>query len=63
MMWFRKLTLEEQISRVKAEAKSRCISCPSVNVGYMAVAIDLGYNEAAEHFMREMIREKIEQLT
>lgn len=61
-MWFRKLTLEEQIKRVKQEARRREVSCPSANVAYLAIAADLDYTEAAEYFWREIIKEKIRQL-
>ena len=62
-MWFRKLTLQEQIEQVKAEARKRKLSCPSAAVGYTAVAVDLGFDEAAEHFLREVIQQKLEALT
>lgn len=59
---FRKPSLEEQIAKVKAVAKYREISCPSANVAYFAVAADLGYTEAAEHFMRENIKERLRRM-
>ena len=59
MKFFRKLSLEEQITKIKAEAKHREISCPSANIAYFAVAVDLDHTEAAEHFLSENLKEKI----
>lgn len=61
-MWFKKLTLQEQIDKVMREARKRQISCASAKVAYMAVAVDLGYEEAANHFMHEIVKEKIQKL-
>lgn len=60
-MWFRKKTLQEQIDAVKREAKRREMTHSNANFGYMAIAVDLGLDEAANHFMAEYVEAKLRE--
>lgn len=59
MKFLKKLSLEEQITKVKEEAKLREITCSSANLAYTKVAVDIDYPEAAEHFLNKYFKEKV----
>jgi hypothetical protein len=56
--FFKKLSLQEQIDRTKAEARRLQLTYKSAASAYTAVALQLGHKDAAKHFLEQVIREK-----
>jgi hypothetical protein len=56
--WFKKKTLEEEISIVKQEAKKREATCKYANLGYCYIAVDLNLEQAAKFFLFEYIKQE-----
>lgn len=59
--WFKKRTLEEEISIVKKETKKREVTCKNADVAYWWVAYDLNLKQAQDFFMNECLRKKVNQ--
>ena len=56
--WFKKRTLEEEISIVKKETKKREITHKNATVAYWWVAYDLNLKQARDFFMTECVRQE-----
>ena len=59
--WFKKRTLEEEISIVKKETTKREVTCKNADAAYLFVAYDLNLKQARDFFMSEYIRKKVNE--
>lgn len=58
-MWFKKKTLEEKIIEIRNFAKRKKLS-GDANLVYVVVAIqDFGWDDAANYFLTEHIKESV----
>ena len=60
--WFKKKTLEEKIQIVKAVAQKEKLSHKYANAVYIAIALEYGWEDVAEHFLTLHMKERINEL-